>query len=270
LAAGENHSSTLDFDEAIRLDPKSNGAYLGRARARRNMKEYDRAVADADQAIRLAPTLPHGYFERAEVRRVEDDARNALLDYGEAIRVDPTFAPAYNMRAWVLATCPHYSVRKGELAAADARKACELAQWQEPDYLDTLAAAEAECGRFDEAIRYENKALENERYAKTKTGEAARWRLKVYQEGKAFRDGAPAAAPGPPPEPGEPVEKVIAGDVFKGLVAAAVLFMVAFRMRRLGVWPFRRRESHTPFEVVERAEGESTPSERAESPPDQL
>jgi hypothetical protein len=62
-----------------------------------------------------------------------------------------------------------------------------LSHWQDPDALDTLAAAYAEIGNFEEAIKWQNKALEFPEYAK-KEGENAHRRLRLYAERKPYRD----------------------------------------------------------------------------------
>ena len=39
-------------------------------------------------------------------------------------------------------------------------RACELSEWQTPGFLDTLAAAHAEVGNFDEAEKWADRATD--------------------------------------------------------------------------------------------------------------
>lgn len=83
-------------------------------------------------------------------------------------------------------------MRDGKKAVEYARTACELTQWKDVALLDTLAAAYAEAGEFDEAIKWQEKALNSPDLASRFGGEAelekARLRLKLYQERKPYRD----------------------------------------------------------------------------------
>ena len=72
----------------------------------------------------------------------------------------PNSAAARNGWAWFLATCPDAGSRNGNTAVIEARVACELSRWDDPRYLDTLAAAYAENGEFDQAVKYAARALE--------------------------------------------------------------------------------------------------------------
>jgi hypothetical protein len=68
-----------------------------------------------------------------------------------------------------------------------ATTVCKLTGWKEPGFLDTLAAAYAQAGQFEEAIRYQTRALGDPTF-KARFGPAARQRLKLYQQQKQFRD----------------------------------------------------------------------------------
>jgi len=45
------------------------------------------------------------------------------------------------------------------MAIVDAKKACELSKWKWAWQIDTVAAAYAEAGDFDSAVRYEQQAI---------------------------------------------------------------------------------------------------------------
>jgi hypothetical protein len=94
-------------------------------------------------------------------------------------------ALAFNGRAWLRATCPEGRYRDGRKAVEDARKACDLSEWKNPNDLDTLAAAYAEAGDFTQAIKYQKQALDS---PESRYDEDGRKRLKLYESGQAYRE----------------------------------------------------------------------------------
>ena len=93
-----------------------------------------------------------------------------------------------NYLAWLRATCPDEKCRNGQQAVEYATKACEMAQWKDEEYLDTLAAASAEAGDFDKAVEWQKKGMDLAPTSKKADFES---RLKLYQEKKPYRQPAP-------------------------------------------------------------------------------
>ena len=77
----------------------------------------------------------------------------------EAASSAPDLPETLDHLAWLLATNPDPLLRDGDLATRLALRACDLTQRKEPVLLATLAAANGESGRFDEAIATAKDAL---------------------------------------------------------------------------------------------------------------
>ncbi len=174
-----------DFNEAIRLAPSDSVAYSNRSRIWGLKKDYQKALADCDEAIRLDPRFTEAYQKRGWVWEQTKDFDRAIADYNEAIRLDPQFASAYNGRAWIWATCYDAKFRDCKRAVESARCACNLTEWKDTAFVDTLAAAYAEAGDFDKAVKWQRKA--NKQFANEDERKAGEQHLKLYQVKKPFR-----------------------------------------------------------------------------------
>lgn len=128
------------------------------------------------------------YFERGLTGRRNEKYTEAIAAYEEAVRLNPKYALAFNNLAWLQATCPEAEFRNGTKAVEFATKACELTDWKEWNYLDTLAAAYAEAGNFSAAAKWQQKAIDLQTDGnQTETQTGMETRLKLYQSGQPYR-----------------------------------------------------------------------------------
>ena len=148
-----------DCDVAVELLPKLPRVFELRGSAKKALGDIAAAVANFDEAIRLAPQGAMAFNYRAGAHYARKDYAAAARDHLEALKRDPRSAGTFNQLGWVWATCPDPDVRNGPRAKECATRACELTEWGESGFLDTLAAACAECGEYAEAVRWQEKAM---------------------------------------------------------------------------------------------------------------
>ena len=98
----------------------------------------------------------------------------------------PDLVEAHSRSAWLRATCPDAQFRDGKLAVESARRACELTDWHNPGELEVLAAACAEAGDFESAVKWQEKALALT--VEPADIESCQQRLTQYRAGKSFRE----------------------------------------------------------------------------------
>jgi tetratricopeptide (TPR) repeat protein len=146
-------------------------------------------LADCSVALPVDPWYAATYINRGNSWWTKKEYERALADYSVALQLDPGQADAYNNRAWLWATCPDAKYRDGKQAVASATRACELSGWKEADHIGTLAAASAEAGDFDAAVKWQSQA--NGLYADAGDAKKGEERLRLYQEKRPYRETPP-------------------------------------------------------------------------------
>jgi tetratricopeptide (TPR) repeat protein len=188
LEQNDLDQALADYDEAVKLDAGCAEGYAGRGRVAHLRGQLDLAAADYSEALRLRPENDQWRLARGEVWWRKKEYALAADDLADAAHAMPEHPLPHQRLARLLATCPDERVRDGLKAVEYAGRACQLTRWQDAWCLDTLAAALAEVGKFEDAARAQQKALETSSSFASRDRDAARARLQLYLDRRPCRE----------------------------------------------------------------------------------
>ncbi|MCX7665625.1 MAG: tetratricopeptide repeat protein [Gemmataceae bacterium] len=183
---GKSEEALKDYSQAIRLSPQSSDWYNNRALIYSQMQKYKEAIEDYSKAIELRPNNPLYFRNRSRVHRATGEHEKAISDLKSALKLDPDHQVTLNDLAWTLATSPIDKIRDKKLAVEYAERVCQLTDYKNGVYLDTLAAAYAENDEFDKAVEYQKKAMQA--VNSPVNNKDAEKRLELYQNKKPYRE----------------------------------------------------------------------------------
>jgi len=185
---GDDDGALKDFDAAVKADPKNVHGWQLRGSAYAEKGEKNKALGDFKEAIALDPNDASTYLYRAHLYLVESEPESALADLEEVMRRAPDFSGAANDYAWTLATNPKDSVRNGHKAVEYAKKACHETDYKHAPSVDTLAAAYAEAGDWEQALKWQQEALTLAEKTSPDDVKGMKERLALFKEKKPFRE----------------------------------------------------------------------------------
>jgi tetratricopeptide (TPR) repeat protein len=202
---------SINVPAAARPDA-SGGA---RQKARRSTSGLPGAVSGSGRLVRLLAAgvllvslaalteIPRWREYQAEALSVEVETQcylglslhaqrqtsQAIAHYKETLRLKPDHVMALYKLAWIRAAYPQAEFRDGPEAVRLAQRACELTNYQAPAPLETLAAAYAEAGRFDDALAIAERARQLAlAAAQPELAERPMKMLKLFAERKPYRE----------------------------------------------------------------------------------
>ncbi|MDO8431418.1 MAG: hypothetical protein Q7S58_03310 [Candidatus Binatus sp.] len=183
ICLGKYDDAIAEYSHAIELDPKWFD-YLARGVAYKAKGDLTQAIQNFDSGIAIKPIASGLYVYRGTVFAQRGNLLAARADFDEASSLFSDKPRMFNAYGWSLATSPISAYRDGPAAVEYATRACELTSWKRAFVLDTLAAAYAENGKFDEAVKWQMSALELAGKVNNKDYEA---RLAMYRRREPYR-----------------------------------------------------------------------------------
>jgi tetratricopeptide (TPR) repeat protein len=184
---GKVDEAITHFKQALQIKPDFVLARYNLGNALLQMGRLDEAITQYQLAAQFNPGFAQAHYNLGNALLQKGNVSAAIAQFQQALQLEPANSSVQNNLAWLLATCPQASLRNGAKAVGLARRANELTGGENPLFLNTLAAAFAEAGRFPEAVETAQRALRlaGAQSNVTLAGQL-QFELQLYQAGSAF------------------------------------------------------------------------------------
>ena len=148
-------------------------------------KQHRHAIEAYNEVLTADNKNFTGYRGRADAYLSIGKQAEAVADYEQALTVKPDDTGVLNNLSWVLCTSTDDKLRNGARAVELGKKACELTDNKQAHILSTMAAAYAETGDWENALKWSKMAVEiGDAEMKEELGKE----LASYQEKKPWRE----------------------------------------------------------------------------------
>src|SRR5438093_4552234 len=146
-------------------------------------------MSDYPDVMRLDPLFVEAHCNIASLLLETGRTKDAAAHYVAALQTKADHLPAMVSLAWIYATA---SDEAGSQHAAEAvrlaEQACRISGCKQSGVLDTLAAAYANAGRFEEAVKTDEEALSTAKATgENNFADSIRARIDLYKKGSPFR-----------------------------------------------------------------------------------
>jgi len=189
---GRDDEAIEVYRQVLQLQPDHAGARRGLGIALSEAGHPEQAIENLTEALRLEPDHFGAHYNLGLVLMDQGQYAESVRHLRDCLQIRPDFLPARNALAWALATSPAETVRDGPEAVRQARRICHAKDNASPEYLATLAAAQAETGRFQEAVATVRRAISlAEQRDEKNLAAALAQHLELYGDEKPLRGGSP-------------------------------------------------------------------------------
>jgi Flp pilus assembly protein TadD len=187
LQKGRVAEAITQYQKALQIKPDYAVVHDNLGNVLLQKGNVDEAITQYQKALQIKPDYAEAHNNLGNALLQKGRMAEATTQYQKALQIKPDYAEAHNNLAWVLATAPQASLRNGGEAVELAQRANQLTGGENPVILHTLAAAYAEVGRFSDARRSAQKAIEWAQAAGRKDlAEQFNGELKLYEAGLPF------------------------------------------------------------------------------------
>ena len=178
-----------EWQETIRIQPDSIEAHFFLGMLFGQQGRLTDAALKLQETLRINPNHVQALENLGNLRLQQGEAAEAVAHFRRALQIQPTLSNTANNLAWILATNPDASLRDGKEAVRWAEQRVKSTDSPGADVLDTLAAAYAEAGSWDEATATARRAIELAKAAKDDAlAGQIEAHLKLFEQQQPLRD----------------------------------------------------------------------------------
>jgi len=189
-AAGRLPEAERELREAVRLKDSSAAAHANLGPVLCALGQLDEGISHLERALALDPGYTPAHANLAEAYAARGKRALAAQQFVLAIKASPDNPFLLNRLGWLLATSPEDEVRNGARAVESAERAVSLTSRHDIMSLETLSAAYAEAGRFDDAVAAGREALAlAERQGNGAAATELARRIPLFEAHQKFREG---------------------------------------------------------------------------------
>ena len=147
------------FEQAIRAQPKYVEAHYRLGNLLRRQGKLDEAVAKYERVLKINPHHAQAYNNLGMAAIERGEYHQAVGYFHQSLEIQPDRSHVARNLTWLLAACRDATVRSAEEAVRWGERNVEMTERKDPTILDSLAAAYAEAGRWDEAMTTAREAI---------------------------------------------------------------------------------------------------------------
>jgi tetratricopeptide (TPR) repeat protein len=185
---GNYDEAIRHFSAALAAEPDWAEAHYNLGCAYYQQGKFDLTIKHCVEALQLKPNYPNAHYNLGLVMVRQGKYDDAIKHFARVVELDPNNVDALGNAAWLLATISDVSVQDAAKAIELAERACELTGYKEPAMLDTLAAAYAAAGRFNDAISTAEQAINLAKASRQEIlSSEIQNRIKLYQANQRYR-----------------------------------------------------------------------------------
>jgi tetratricopeptide (TPR) repeat protein len=187
LSLGDAPTAIMHLTKALEIAPDDEAVLLNRANANLRLNNIGGALADFELVLERNPRNLTARQSAAALCFRQGADRRAADHYRALLDAQPDSVDARGALAWILATSSDDQLRDGATALGLARAWCQHTNNADPRALNALAAAQAEVGDFQAAIRNIELAMRLVGSKNESLIRSYQSRLRGYQNGQPYR-----------------------------------------------------------------------------------